>query len=406
MTVRNNGPDTATGIKITDLIPNGLSLQSYTLSRGTYNSTTGIWDIGDINTNETLTLTLIAKVLSTGNFVNAATKTTETTYDYDTSNDGQSVNLSVAPAADIQVTQTVNNQTPLFGNNVTFTVTVRNNGPDAATGVKITDLLPDGLKLLSYTVSQGTYNSITGIWDIGSLNVNGTSVLTIVAQALANGNITNVANKTNETTYDHNVTNDIQSQQITVSPGSTQANFTIGGSGVNVDDGSTGAIASPFTITLYGKTYSSFYISTNGVVSFGSSVTEYKPDLTLSKAFVAPFWDDIDLQYGGSVYYTVTNDAVTVTWDHVPSYLQGSNPTLFNTFQLRINRDGTFEFIYGDMEWKIGYNGNQGVGSSWAGFKGFNKNRIVYDTFWTSSQDLSLISNQNFKFNSTGDLIS
>ncbi len=102
-----------------------------------------------------------------------ATKTAETTYDYDTSNDGQSVNLSVAPAADIQVTQTVSNQTPLFGNNVNFTVTVKNNGPDTASGVKITDLLPDGLKLLSYTVSQGTYNSITGIWDIGNLNVNG-----------------------------------------------------------------------------------------------------------------------------------------------------------------------------------------------------------------------------------------
>ena len=196
MNVRNNGPDTATGVKITDLIPNGLSLQSYTLSRGTYNSTTGIWDIGDINSNETLTLTLIAKVLSTGNFVNAATKTAETTYDYDTSNDGQSVNLSVAPAADIQVTQTVSNQTPLFGNNVNFTVTVKNNGPDTASGVKITDLLPDGLKLLSYTVSQGTYNSTTGIWDIGNLNVNGTSVLTLVVQALQNGNITNVANKT------------------------------------------------------------------------------------------------------------------------------------------------------------------------------------------------------------------
>ena len=77
-----------------------------------------------------------------------------------------------------------------------FTVTVKNNGPDTASGVKITDLLPDGLKLLSYTVSQGTYNSITGIWDIGNLNVNGTSVLTLVVQALQNGNITNVANKT------------------------------------------------------------------------------------------------------------------------------------------------------------------------------------------------------------------
>jgi len=401
VTVRNNGPDNATGIKITDLLPSGLDYLSYVASKGTYNSTTGVWDIGNVNTDESVTLSLVARVLSTGSLVNLANKTAETTYDYNTSNDWQSVNLAVAQAADVQVTQTVNNSTPLFGDNVTFTVTVKNNGPNTATGVKVTNLLPNGLGFVSYTVSKGSYNSVNGVWDIGNLNNNEITTLSIIAQALVNGNITNVANKTSETTYDYNTTNDIQSLQLNVSPGSTQAtNFYSSGTTVNVDDGSTIAITSPFNITLYGRTYNSFYISTNGLISFSGPITAYIPVPDSNTRLIAPFWDDIDLQYGGSVYYTMSSQSIVITWDSVPSFNQGSNPTLFNTFQLRINSDGTFEFIYGTMQWKVGYS----TGSTWAGFKGRNSNEK--DTFWTSAQDLSILSNHSFKFNSNGDLIS
>ncbi|MCO6488321.1 MAG: gliding motility-associated C-terminal domain-containing protein [Phaeodactylibacter sp.] len=51
----------------------------------------------------------------------------------------------------------------LLGDNVTFTVVLSNQGPDAATGVVVTDRLPGGYTYASGTASQGAYDSSTGI---------------------------------------------------------------------------------------------------------------------------------------------------------------------------------------------------------------------------------------------------
>ena len=47
--------------------------------------------------------------------------------------------------ADLAVTKTVSDPTPNVGDSITFTVTLTNSGPDAATNVQVTDLLPAGL---------------------------------------------------------------------------------------------------------------------------------------------------------------------------------------------------------------------------------------------------------------------
>ncbi len=64
VTVTNNGPKTATNLKIIDQLPTGLTYVSSTPSIGTYNNTTGIWDIGVLNNSGVATLGL--KVLVNG----------------------------------------------------------------------------------------------------------------------------------------------------------------------------------------------------------------------------------------------------------------------------------------------------------------------------------------------------
>jgi len=83
--------------------------------------------------------------------------------------------------ADLKIVNIVDNTYPLIGRKVVFTNVATNNGPGNATGVTVTDQLESGYTYVSSTATTGTYNSATGIWNIGNLN-NGTSAtLTITA---------------------------------------------------------------------------------------------------------------------------------------------------------------------------------------------------------------------------------
>ena len=83
------------------------------------------------------------------------------------------------------MTKTVSNPTPNVGDTITFTVTLTNSGPDAATGVTVTDLLPAGLTFVSATPSQGTYDSATGVWTVGTVATGAPQTLTITATVVS-----------------------------------------------------------------------------------------------------------------------------------------------------------------------------------------------------------------------------
>ncbi|WP_298855999.1 DUF11 domain-containing protein, partial [uncultured Aquimonas sp.] len=93
--------------------------------------------------------------------------------------------------ADLQVIKTVDQMTPSFGQVINFSVQVRNNGPDAATNVVVTDALPSGFELLGTTPSQGSYTA--PLWTVGSLEVGQVETLVMQVRVRATGNYRNVA---------------------------------------------------------------------------------------------------------------------------------------------------------------------------------------------------------------------
>ena len=135
-------------------------------------------------------------------------------FDPNNSNDSSSASTTVSISADIAVMKTVDNPSPNVGNNVTFTVTAKNNGPLNATGVVVTDPLPAGLTFVSASASQGGYTSGSGVWSVGSLASGATATLQIVATLTQAGPHTNTATKTAEDQQDPNAANDSASAVV------------------------------------------------------------------------------------------------------------------------------------------------------------------------------------------------
>ncbi|MCH7415840.1 hypothetical protein MM213_20235 [Belliella sp. R4-6] len=75
VTATNNGPNNDTGVQVQDLLPNGYSYVSHTVSAdgGTYTPGTGLWNIGNLNNGVSRTLSITATVNASGNYTNVAT---------------------------------------------------------------------------------------------------------------------------------------------------------------------------------------------------------------------------------------------------------------------------------------------------------------------------------------------
>jgi uncharacterized repeat protein (TIGR01451 family) len=109
----------------------------------------------------------------------------------------------VQPGADLAIAKSGEPNPVLSGNRLTYTLTVTNNGPQDATGVTVTDALPDSLHFNSVNPSQGTCTRTTSTnpqpkggtvsCRVGNLANGAKASITIVATATTPGVLTNAA---------------------------------------------------------------------------------------------------------------------------------------------------------------------------------------------------------------------
>lgn len=92
---------------------------------------------------------------------------------------------------------------------ITYTIIVTNFGPDAATGVELTDTFPANVTYLSSAATKGSYNDITGLWDGFTLASNESATLFITGQVAAafGASITNTIIVTDVDQFDTNLNN-------------------------------------------------------------------------------------------------------------------------------------------------------------------------------------------------------
>src|SRR6185436_19751915 len=118
------------------------------------------------------------------------------------------------------------------------------------------------------------------------------------------------------------------------------------------DDQNQGPFPLPFPFTFYGNTFNSFRVSTNGWLSFTSTLTTFtntalpSGGATAPENLVAPFWDDLTFSSTGDAYYYYDGTKFIVSWVAVPRLSSGGP----YTFQALLYPSGTIEFQYLDMQ--------------------------------------------------------
>ena len=202
--VTNNGPDTATGVVVCDILPEGLiSIDK---------SFNGTWNVGKLLNNQTKELTIICLVNKTGKLVNIA-DIAGNEYDCNLTNNIVNKSIEVAQSVDLFVKKYVNNTSPDFGEIIKWSVVVSNNGPDIATNVQVNDLLDDGLIFVKSSSTKGNYDVKSGIWTIDSLAPETDETLNIYCKVNKIGKILNFVS-VNSTQYDWNESNNHDNESV------------------------------------------------------------------------------------------------------------------------------------------------------------------------------------------------
>jgi uncharacterized repeat protein (TIGR01451 family) len=103
------------------------------------------------------------------------------------------------------------------GRNMTYTISVSNSGPDAASGVTVVDQLPSSVTFVSATPSQGTCAESGGTvtCNLGTMSASGTATVEIVVKPTTAGTITNTAS-VSASTPDPNQGNNTDSENTSV----------------------------------------------------------------------------------------------------------------------------------------------------------------------------------------------
>jgi uncharacterized repeat protein (TIGR01451 family) len=197
LTVTNNGPNPATGVTVTDTLPAGVTFGSAAPSQGSCSGTTTVTcSLGDLANGASATITIVVQPTAEGTLTNSATLTGEQP-DPDESDNSASADTTVEAPADLAITMSDSPDPATVGSNLTYTLTVTNNGPNPATGVTVTDALPAGVTFGSATPSQGSCSGTTTVTcSLGDLANGASATITIVVQPTAEGTLSNPASVT------------------------------------------------------------------------------------------------------------------------------------------------------------------------------------------------------------------
>lgn len=238
--VTNDGPHAATNVEIEDQMPAGLEFisSSFFTKNGDILTST----ISHIAAGQTIILDYLVKVISEGDKINFAQITKADQKDADstpgnasTTSEDDNSKVIISPIqdeaiADLSLDKTVNKITASLGEQLTYYITVINNGSSTATNIEVKDVVPDGLEIISATGADNiTTSGNTVTAKFNEIKVGFAPTFQIVVRVTAStgsiknwGQITKSDQKDSDSTPDNGTDNgedDTDDVDITIVPG-------------------------------------------------------------------------------------------------------------------------------------------------------------------------------------------
>lgn len=239
--------------------------------------------------------------------------------------------------ADVSVSATATPSTVAQGANLTYQITVTNNGPLAANAVTMTDALPTGATFVSATPTVGTCSGTTTVTcTLGTMNSAATATISLVVTATTSGSLMNTASVTS-TTPDPNALNNSFTTTTTVGGGaaavlaiakSHTGNFTQGQTGatytVTVSAAPSGGPTSgtvtmtenpPSGLTVTGLSGTGWTCTTASCtrsdgLAAGASYPAITVTVNVSAAATSPQVNSVTVSGGGSASATATDSTI------------------------------------------------------------------------------------------------
>lgn len=222
--VTNNGPSTATSVSVTDVLPANLTYVSSTSTQGivSHSSGTVVANLGSLDTGETAVITLEVHVASgaISAIVNSPTVSAAED-DSDASNNSVTQTTAVDRLVDLSIAKTDQPVAVPNDGHLTYTLTISNAGPSDATGVSLSDLLPNTVSYVSAVASQGSTSRSGSTVNaaLGTIVAGGSATVTIVVD-VGSSNITSMIDQASvmSTPADSNTSNNSLAQPTPVTP--------------------------------------------------------------------------------------------------------------------------------------------------------------------------------------------
>jgi len=119
---------------------------------------------------------------------------------------------------------------------------------------------------------------------------------------------------------------------------------------LSLSDDSTQEVAiGGFAFPFFGNLHRSFWVNSNGSLSFGGGdvgLNPTGPGFLNGVGRIAAFWTDLNPSAGGSISYLESGTSATVTWTNVPEF-GTTGPG--RTFAITFSSDGSFSFTLGSL---------------------------------------------------------